>query len=201
MDDFYFVDILSLKLLYIFAKLRLKTNFKRYLITISDSHQRIEIQNFMISYSSMLTIRYARNLIWPVVWLTIVWPIIALPASRISLDEEAWIQQADVLVLSAQSSHTDATLFNKDVRSSRSKLRKILQQARKNRLSDELRRLHSTMLLLDVLLKSAAACQTAGYIVCPPMLMIQLKTVLKNSQENLQIFNQSLEQSSTGKSP
>jgi hypothetical protein len=47
------------------------------------------------------------------------------------------------------------------------------------------------MVLLDVLLKSAAACQTAGHIVCPPLLMSQLQTVMNNAKTNLESVRQS----------
>ena len=79
----------------------------------------------------------------------------------------------------------DAIQFNKDVRESRARLRKHIQQARNADLSPEHQQLHSQMLVVDVLLKSAAACQTAGHIVCPPMLMSQLRTVLKNAYSKL----------------
>lgn len=99
--------------------------------------------------------------------------------------EQNWLDQATQLVIAARGSHTDAILFNNDVRASRASLRHIMQKARHLKLSTEHRQLHSTMLVMDVLLKSAAACQTGGHIVCPPMLMSQLKTVLKNAYTKL----------------
>jgi len=128
------------------------------------------------------------------------WTNTAHPAVASAHKEESWLKQASILVLAAQGTHADATQFNKDVRESRAQLRGYMQQARKTRLSKEHRQLHSTMVLLDVLLKSAAACQTAGYIVCPPLLMIQLKTVLKNAYANLENFKQTLNKTNTGTS-
>lgn len=118
-------------------------------------------------------------------WVTIAWPNIAFPASTPALEEEIWLEQAGILVQAARSAYADATQFNIDVRKSRTQLRKTMRQVQNTQLSTELRNLHSTMLLLDVLLKSAAACQTAGHIVCPPLLMAQLKTVLENNYANL----------------
>jgi len=108
-----------------------------------------------------------------------------IPDATSANEEHFWLDQATRLVLAAQGGQTDATLFNEDVRASRAGLREIMQQARHMDLSPQHRQLHSTMLVMDVLLKSAAACQTAGHIVCPPMLMSQLKTVLKNSYAKL----------------
>lgn len=110
-----------------------------------------------------------------------------IPDATSANKEHSWLDQATRLVLAAQGGQTDATLFNEDVRASRAGLREIMQQARHMELSPQHRQLHSTMLVMDVLLKSAAACQTAGHIVCPPMLMSQLNTVLKNSYAKLDV--------------
>ena len=120
---------------------------------------------------------------------TFVWLSTALANTTVTTDtlkeENNWLNEAARLVTAAQGARTDATLFNKDVRESRANLRTIIQADRHNKLSPQHRQLHSTMLVMDVLLKSAAACQTAGHIVCPPMLMSQLKTVLANAYTNL----------------
>ena len=129
------------------------------------------------------TTRYKKILLFGIVfWLsTALANATPLPTATSLKKERDWLEQAAQLVLAAQGAHADATLFNKDVRESRASLREIMQQARNIELSIQHRQLHSTMLVMDVLLKSAAACQTGGHIVCPPMLMTQLKTVLKNS--------------------
>lgn len=133
--------------------------------------------------------------------LTLAWATNALSSTTTSLKiENNWLDQASLLVLAAQQSDTDAQQFNKEVRTSRAQLRQLMQQARQKKLSSELRQLHSSMLLLDVLLKSAAACQTAGYIACPPLLISQLKTVLKNAYANRDRVEQALNQSKAGQS-
>ena len=135
---------------------------------------------------AMRTTRYTKLLFGLLFWLSTALANTTPITDAASVNEEhSWLDQATRLVLSAKGGQTDATLFNEDVRASRADLRKIMQQARHMELSPQHRQLHSTMLVLDVLLKSAAACQTAGYIVCPPMLMSQLNTVLKNSYAKL----------------
>jgi hypothetical protein len=132
------------------------------------------------------TARYATILFGVIIWLSTALATTSLPSAAMLLKEENdWLDQTARLVLAAQGAHADARLFNEDVRASRADLRKIMQKARHMELSPQHRQLHSTMLVLDVLLKSAAACQTGGHIVCPPMLISQLKTVLKNSYAKL----------------
>ena len=104
--------------------------------------------------------------------------------------EHDWLEEASQLVVQAQSSQSDAVQFNKDVRESRTQLRNMVQQARHVKLSAVHQELHSIMLVMGVLLKSAAACQAGGHIVCPPMLMSQLKTVLKNAYTKLDEIKQ-----------
>ena len=155
----------------------------------------------MQSYRPKMTGRPAKFTFWLVfLWPIFFWSNLALPDSITVISEENWLDQASSLILAAQSAKTDARQFNKDVRESRVRIRKIMQQARKVKLSAEHNALHSTMVLLDVLLKSAAACQTAGYIVCPPMLMTQLKIVQKNCYANLEKVKQALNISSAGPS-
>jgi hypothetical protein len=101
------------------------------------------------------------------------------------IEEAQWLERANQLIAEAERGRAQATQFNLDVRDSRTQLRQVIQQDRAVDLSAEHRALHSNMVLLDVLLKSAAACQTAGYIACPPLLMSQLKTVMKNAYTNL----------------
>lgn len=134
----------------------------------------------------VLTTRYAGILFGVLFWLTTSSANAAISPAATPLEEERdWLDQATQLVNAAQSSQADAIQFNKDVRESRARLRKHIQQARNAELSPEHQQLHSSMLVVDVLLKSAAACQTAGHIVCPPMLMSQLRTVLKNAYSKL----------------
>lgn len=113
--------------------------------------------------------------------------------SKTVLQEELWLNQASVLIKQAETARADAKQFNQDVRDSRARLREYIREAKNAELSAEHRALHSTMVLLDVLLKSAAACQTAGHIVCPPLLMSQLKTVKKNAYANLEKIKQTLD--------
>lgn len=128
------------------------------------------------------TTRYAGILLGVLFWVTTGWANASISPATTSLeDESSWLNQATRLVLEAQSARADAAQFNKDVRESRARLRNIMQQSRNIKPASKHRELHSIMLVMDVLLKSAAACQTGGHIVCPPMLMSQLKTVLKNA--------------------
>lgn len=130
--------------------------------------------------------RFAEILVGALLWVATGWVNAAIHSPATSLDEESnWLEQAARLVAEAQSARADAVQFNKDVRNSRTQLRKIIQQGRNEELPQAHRELHSIMLVMDVLLKSAAACQTAGHIVCPALLMSQLKTVLKNSYTKL----------------
>ena len=131
---------------------------------------------------------------------TLIFSNLTAAASPTQLKEEGWLNQASLLVDAAKGSNTAATQFIKDVRESRTQLRKIMLSARNVPLTSEHRALHSTLVLLDVLLKSAAACQTAGYIVCPPMLMSQLNTILKNAYQNLDKTKSKLIESTAGKS-
>lgn len=100
--------------------------------------------------------------------------------------ERGWIEEAGRLVEAAGTSSADATGFNRAVRDSRAALRKLVNEARQRELAADHRQLHSNMILLDVLLKSAASCQEGGRIVCPAMLMVQLNTVLKNTRNRYQ---------------
>lgn len=114
--------------------------------------------------------------------------------------EHDWLKFASHLVQEAQSAQSDAVLFNKDVRESRARLRNTIQQSRHQKLATKHRELHSIMVVMDVLLKSAAACQTGGHIVCPVMLMTQLKKVLKNAYTKLDEVKQSSGNLNSGKS-
>ena len=100
--------------------------------------------------------------------------------------ERGWIEEAGRLVEAAGTSSADAAGFNRAVRDSRAVLRKLVNEARQRELAADHRQLHSNMILLDVLLKSAASCQEGGRIVCPAMLMVQLKAVLKNTRNQYQ---------------
>lgn len=134
----------------------------------------------------VLTTRYAGILFGALFWATTGWADMAMSPASTALEEELdWLDQAAQLVRAAQGGRTDAVQFNKDVRESRARLRKLIQQSRNAELPSAHRQLHSSMLVVDVLLKSAAACQTAGRIVCPPLLMSQLRTVLKNTYSKL----------------
>ena len=123
-------------------------------------------------------------------WLSLSWMAMAgigavLGSDLTVMEEARWLERASQLITQAESAQADASQFNLDIRESRAQLRQVVQQARAADLPEEHRALHSNMVLLDVLLKSAAACQTAGHIICPPLLMVQLKTVLKNAYTNL----------------
>ena len=119
-------------------------------------------------------------------WVVIAWANPAISSATILVeDERDWLDQAARLVDIAQSGQAEAIQYNKDVRESRAQLRLHIQKTNNVDLPPAHRQLHSTLLVMDVLLKSAAACQTAGHIVCPPLLMRQLKTVLKNAFSKL----------------
>ena len=134
----------------------------------------------------MLKRPHTRILLWlSLSWLTVAGVGIALGSDLAGMEEAQWLERANQLIAEAERGRAQATQFNLDVRDSRTQLRQVIQQDRAVDLSAEHRALHSNMVLLDVLLKSAAACQTAGYIACPPLLMSQLKTVMKNAYTNL----------------
>ena len=134
----------------------------------------------------VLTKRYVRILFGVFLWIVTAWVNAAVfPTATLLEDERGWWDQAAELVLIAESGRAEAVPFNKDVRELRAQLRKHIQQARNTDISSEHQQLHSTMLVMDVLLKSAAACQAAGKIACPILLMKQLKTVLKNGYSKL----------------
>lgn len=140
----------------------------------------------------VLTIHKTIFLLSALAWLTIVYANTPQPSGVIAMhDEHDWLNFATRLVNQAQGAQTDAVLFNKDVKKSRARLREIVQIRRNTKQATKHRELHSIMLIMDVLLKSAAACQTGGHIVCPPMLMSQLKTVLKNAHTKLDEVKQS----------
>jgi hypothetical protein len=134
----------------------------------------------------VLTKRYVGIPLGLLFWMITAWANAAMsPAAALLEGERGWWDQAAILVQIAESGRAEALPFNKDVRELRAQLRKHIQQARNVEISPVHQQLHSTMLIMDVLLKSAAACQAASKIVCPPLLMIQLKTVLNNAYSKL----------------
>jgi hypothetical protein len=147
----------------------------------------------------VLTKRYARILSGVFLWtLTVLANAASSSGTTLLEDEREWLVQAAHLVQLAQSGKAEAVQYNKDVRESRAQLRQHIQHNNKQELSQQHRQLHSMFLILDILLKSAAACQTAGHIVCPPLLMSQLNTVLKNAYAKLDEIKASPNTSGSG---
>jgi hypothetical protein len=140
----------------------------------------------------VLTKRYVGILLGVIFWMVTAWANAAMsPAATLLEGERGWWDQAAILVQIAESGRAEAIPYSNDVRKLRAQLRKYIQQAKNVEISSEHRQLHSTMLIMDVLLKSAAACQTAGYIACPVLLMSQLKMVLKNGYAKLDEIEES----------
>jgi hypothetical protein len=117
--------------------------------------------------------------------------------------ERAWVEEAGRLVQLAGTSNADATLFQREVLASRRQLRKLMPPgpiffSGGNRPPSPRQQLLSSMVVLDALLKSAAACQTVGKIVCPATLMSQLNTTLANVRSNLGAYEATFATSSSG---
>ncbi len=101
--------------------------------------------------------------------------------------ERDWIDQATVLVERAATGWADGKRYTEDVKAHRADLRELMRSSGTD-LAQAHRQLHMSMVLLGILLKTAAGCQTGGHVVCPPSLMIQLRAVLKNTYINLETY-------------
>jgi hypothetical protein len=118
--------------------------------------------------------------------------------------ERAWVDEAGRLVDLAGTSSADATRYRRDVQASRGKLRALMPpgpnyySSGANKSQSSRQRLLSSMVVLDALLKSAAACQTAGRIVCPASLMSQLHATLASVRSNLDAYEATLSATSSG---
>lgn len=107
------------------------------------------------------------------------------------------------MVQLAGTSNADAAQFQRDVLASRKQLRTLMPPgpiffSGGNKPPSPRQQLLSSMVVLDALLKSAAACQTVGKIVCPATLMSQLHTTLASVRRNLGAYEATLATSSSG---
>ncbi len=83
---------------------------------------------------------------------------------------QAWIIDAGGLITAAGSGRADAREFKRQVERSREALRDMMlgaPEGERERFND--------LVLMVALLDAAAACHKAGYIICPPDLMQQLR--------------------------
>jgi len=118
--------------------------------------------------------------------------------------ERAWVEEAGRLVDLAGTSSADAARYRRDVLASRGKLRALMPpgpnyfSSGTNTSLSSRQQLLSSMVVLDALLKSAAACQTAGRIVCPASLMSQLHATLASVRSNLGAYEATLAATSSG---
>ena len=99
-------------------------------------------------------------------------------------EEQLWIDRAAILVERAATGRAEGKRFTIDVKAQRADLRELMQSSGKD-IPEAHRQLHMSMVLLGVLLKTSAGCQSGGRIVCPVGLLSQLRTVLKNTYINL----------------
>ena len=118
--------------------------------------------------------------------------------------ERAWVEEAGRLVQLAGTSNADAAQYRRDVSASRKQLRALMPPGANyfsngsNKSLSSRQQLLSSMIVLDALLKSAAACQTAGRIVCPATLMSQLHSTLASVRSNLGAYEATLAETSSG---
>ena len=103
------------------------------------------------------------------------------------IGERFWIDRAAILVERAATGRAEGKSFTKDVKTQRADLRQMMQAAGKD-IPEAHRQLHMSMVLLGVLLKTSAGCQSGGRVVCPVGLLSQLRTVLKNTYINLDAY-------------
>ncbi len=101
--------------------------------------------------------------------------------------ERLWIDHAATLVERAATGRAEGKRFTNDVRARRADLRELMQRSGTD-IPEARRQLHMSMVLLGVLLKTASGCQSGGHVVCPPGLLSQLGTVLKNTYINLDAY-------------
>lgn len=102
-------------------------------------------------------------------------------------EERLWIDRAEMLVERAATGRSEGKSFTRDVKAQRADLRKLMQSRGKD-IPEAHRQLHMSMVLLGVLLKTSAGCQSGGRVVCPVGLLSQLRTVLKNTYINLDAY-------------
>jgi len=102
-------------------------------------------------------------------------------------DERRWVDRAALLVERAATGRAEGKKFTKDVKAQRADLRELMRGSGAD-IPDVHRQMHMSMVLLGVLLKTSAGCQTGGRVVCPVGLLSQLRTVLKNTYINLNIY-------------
>lgn len=107
-------------------------------------------------------------------------PVNLMAEPLVSEKEQAWIEEAQQLVEAAASGQAEARSFQRQVEQSREALREIVSNAE----SGDSER-HQNMILMVALLDAAAACHRAGYIVCPPDLMRQLRAQLARLQAQI----------------
>ena len=118
--------------------------------------------------------------------------------------ERAWVEEASRLVDLAGTSSADANQYRRDVEKSRRELRALMPpgpnyySSGTDKSLSSRQQLLSSMVVLDALLKSAAACQTAGRIVCPASLMSQLHGTLASVRSNLGAYEATLAATSSG---
>lgn len=98
--------------------------------------------------------------------------------------ERAWVDGAEALVAAARS-HAEASRFQQDVQAHRERLRHIVRLAGPTPPPAR-RELHTAMILLNALLKSASDCHRGGRIVCPADLMRQLEAQVQTVRARLQ---------------
>jgi hypothetical protein len=103
------------------------------------------------------------------------------------LTEKAWVEQAERLVVAVTTTTPNAAEFRRDVHTSRTQLRQLMQK-RENPVPVEKQQLHKTLILLDALLDAAAKCQTGNVVICPPFLVQGLNAQLKNAQAQLAVI-------------
>ncbi|MGF1546858.1 MAG: hypothetical protein ACFCUG_06000 [Thiotrichales bacterium] len=93
--------------------------------------------------------------------------VVAVPDNATT---QAWIIDAGGLITAAGSGRADAREFKRQVERSREALRDMMlgaPEGERERFND--------LVLMVALLDAAAACHKAGYIICPPDLMQQLR--------------------------
>lgn len=110
--------------------------------------------------------------------------------------ERAWIDGAEKLVAAARS-HANANKFQQDVQAHRERLREIVRLAGPTPPPAR-RELHTSMILLNALLKSASDCHRGGRIVCPADLMRQLDAQVQAARAQLQALEQTAGSRSRG---
>lgn len=101
--------------------------------------------------------------------------------------ERDWIDRVTVLVDRAATGQADGKTYTEEVKAHRADLWALMRSSGTD-LPQAHRQLHMSMVLLGVLLKTAAGCQSGGHVVCPASLMSQLRVILKNAYINLEAY-------------